>query len=239
MTESANGNGNGALDRLTANRRRADLVSGLRGLRPGREGSDPRGPARQSDAAAVQGSDPGSNPNELCDVCGTPIAHDHRHLLQLSERRILCACEVCLAEKSAEAEYRPVGHRVTWLDDLEMADEMWARLGIPIALAFFTQNGDTSETVAFYPSPAGSTECELDLDAWTDLVEANPKLAELEPDAEAFIVNRMSDPPQYVIVPIDRCYEMVGAVKVAWEGISGGDLVDVAIEDFFKRLRAT
>jgi hypothetical protein len=33
MTE--NGNGNGALDRLTANRRRADLVSGLRGLRPG------------------------------------------------------------------------------------------------------------------------------------------------------------------------------------------------------------
>ena len=117
-----------------------------------------------------------------------------------------------------------------------MADEMWARLGIPIALAFFTQNGDTGETVAFYPSPAGSTECELDLDAWADLVEANPKLSELEPDAEAFIVNRMSDPPQYVIVPIDRCYEMVGAVKMAWEGISGGDGVDTAIAAFFERL---
>jgi hypothetical protein len=219
MTE--NGNGNGALDRLTANRRRADLVSGLRGLRPGSSAT----PQAQAPA------------EENCDVCGTPIAHDHRHLLQLSERRILCACEVCLAEKSAEAEYRPVGHRVTWLDDLQMADEMWARLGIPIALAFFTQNGDTGETVAFYPSPAGSTECELDLDAWRDLVEANPKLREIEPDAEAFIVNRMSDPPQYVIVPIDRCYEMVGAVKMAWEGISGGDEVDQAIAAFFQRLR--
>lgn len=235
MTE--NGNGNGALDRLTANRKRADLVSGLRGLRPGHRnpvGSGPQGRVGQAPTTEVQGSDPGL---EQCDVCGTPIAHDHRHLLHLSERRILCACEVCLAEKSAEAEYRPVGHRVTWLDDLEMADEMWARLGIPIALAFFTQNGDTGETVAFYPSPAGSTECELDLDAWADLVEANPKLSELEPDAEAFIVNRMSDSPQYVIVPIDRCYEMVGAVKMAWEGISGGDGVDKAIEAFFARLR--
>ncbi len=168
---------------------------------------------------------------------GTPIAHDHRHLLHLSERRILCACEVCLAEKSAEAEYRPVGHRITWLDDLQMADEMWARLGIPIALAFFTQNGDTGETVAFYPSPAGSTECELDLDAWATSSRPTRSSAELEPDAEAFIVNRMSDPPQYVIVPIDRCYEMVGAVKVAWEGISGGDEVDQAIAAFFTRLQ--
>jgi len=230
MTE--NGNGNGSLDRLTANRRRADLVSGLRGLRPGSD-------AKRGVRPQARGQTPGvsSDPEEVCDVCGTPIAHDHRHLLQLSERRILCACEVCLAEKSAEAEYRPVGHRVTWLDDLQMADEMWARLGIPIALAFFTQNGDTGETVAFYPSPAGSTECELDLDAWRDLVEANPKLRQLEPDAEAFIVNRMSDPPQYVIVPIDRCYEMVGAVKMAWEGISGGDEVDLAIAAFFQRLR--
>jgi hypothetical protein len=230
MTE--NGNGNGALDRLTANRRRADLVSGLRGLRPG---SDPNRGVRPQ--AGGQTPSVGSDPAEVCDVCGTPIAHDHRHLLHLSERHILCACEVCLAEKSAEAEYRPVGHKITWLDDLEMADEMWARLGIPIALAFFTQNGDTGETVAFYPSPAGSTECELDLDAWADLVTANPTLAQLEPDAEAFIVNRMSEPPQYVMVPIDRCYEMVGAVKMAWEGISGGDLVDQAIADFFSRLR--
>jgi hypothetical protein len=230
----ANGNGNGhdALSRLSANRRRADAIAGLRALRPG---SDPSRGVRPR--AGGQTPSVGSVPSETCDICGTPIPHDHRHLLQLVERRIVCACEVCLAEKSSLAEYRPVGHRVTWLDDLEMADEMWARLGIPIALAFFTTNGDTGETVAFYPSPAGSTECELDLDAWADLVEANPRLGVMEPDAEAFVVNRMSDPPQYAIVPIDRCYEMVGAVKMAWEGISGGDGVDRAIHAFFARLR--
>ena len=39
--------------------------------------------------------------------------------------------------------------------------------------------------VAFYPSPAGTTECELDLGAWEELVAANPVLEGLEPDAEA------------------------------------------------------
>ena len=237
MTENGNGKGDDPLARLTANRRRADMVSGLRGLRPAT-----RTPAGNGGVPAPSGSPTAGEyerwPDEQCDVCGKPIPHEHRHLLQLTERRIMCACEVCLAEKSSEADFRPVGRRVTWLDDLEMADEMWARLGIPIALAFFTQNGDTGETVAFYPSPAGSTECELDLDAWSDLVAANPRLAQLEPDSEAFIVNRMSETPQYVIVPIDRCYEMVGAVKMAWDGISGGDGVDKAIDAFFERLRA-
>lgn len=219
MTES--GNGNGALDRLTASRRRADLVSGLRGLRP-------------TASPLVRQAENGAE--ERCDLCGTSVPADHRHLLHLSERRILCACEVCVAERSADAEYRPAGQRVVWLDDLRMADELWARLGIPIGLAYFTTNGDTGETVAFYPSPAGSTECELDIEAWDELCEVNPEL-QLEPDAEAFVVNRISDPPQNVIVPIDVCYGMIGAIRVAWDGISGGDGVDRAIEEFFSGLR--
>ena len=32
----------------------------------------------------------------------------------------------------------------------------------------------------------------------------------LEPEVEALIVNRIGEPPQYAIVPIDRCYELVG-----------------------------
>ena len=47
-------------------------------------------------------------------------------------------------------------------------------------------------------------------------------LRDLEPDAEALIVNRMADPAQFAIAPIDRCYMLVGLVKLAWEGISGG-----------------
>ena len=47
-------------------------------------------------------------------------------------------------------------------------------------------------------------------------------LADLEPDIEGLIVNRLSDPPMYAIAPIDRCYALTGAIKATWEGISGG-----------------
>ena len=63
-------------------------------------------------------------------------------------------------------------------------------------------------------------------------------LKELEPDAEALIVNRMSDTPAYAIAPIDRCYLLVGLVKASWDGISGGAGVEQAIERYFDDLRA-
>jgi Family of unknown function (DUF5947) len=224
------GNGDGtarnALSQKAAGRRRADVVSGLRGL--SRAGSgQPSGANGEPDGAI----------EEQCDLCGTPLPAEHRHLLQLTDRRILCACETCLNERSADPDMRPAGTRVAWIDELAMADELWARLGIPIGLAFFTINGATGETVAFYPSPAGSTECELDLDAWDELKEANPELESLEPDAEAFVVNRLADPPIHVVLPIDECYRMVGTVKAAWEGISGGAEVDAQVANFFDELR--
>jgi hypothetical protein len=62
-------------------------------------------------------------------------------------------------------------------------------------------------------------------------------LESLEPDAEALVVNRISGQPSYVIAPIDECYALVGAVKVNWEGISGGDAIERAVPIFFERLR--
>ena len=47
----------------------------------------------------------------------------------------------------------------------------------------------------------------------------------------------MSEPPAYAIAPIDRCYMLVGVVKAAWEGISGGAAVEHAIEGYFEELR--
>ena len=91
--------------------------------------------------------------------------------------------------------------------------------------------------IALYPSPAGATECELDLDAWDRLCEDNPILDELEPDSEALLVNRIAEPPQHVIAPIDVAYQLVGVVKTSWEGISGGAATEQAIAGFFARLR--
>ena len=41
---------------------------------------------------------------ERCDLCRTSLADDHRHLLHLEERRILCACESCYALRSGDPE---------------------------------------------------------------------------------------------------------------------------------------
>ena len=67
---------------------------------------------------------------------------------------------------------------------------------------------------------------------------ANPLLAELEPEVEALIVNRLSEPARYAVVPIDRCYELVGMIKSRWEGISGGRAIEGAVADFFASLDA-
>ena len=74
-------------------------------------------------------------------------------------------------------------------------------------------------------------------ETWNRLADMNPVLRDLEPDAEALIVNRMSDPPVFAIAPIDRCYMLVGIVKSAWEGISGGAGLESAIDGYFEELR--
>jgi hypothetical protein len=207
------------LDRAVAGRRKAMMVSGLRGL------AKPKPPEPVPDV-------------EVCDLCGTTVPPDHRHMLNLYERQIVCTCEACWALRSGETEFRPVGHRTLWLEDFTLPEEMWAQFRIPIGLAFFMWSSVTDCVVAMYPSPAGATESELHFETWERLVGMNDVLRRLEPDAEALIVNRTADPHQYAIAPIDRCYMLVGLIKSAWEGISGGAGVDEAIARYFDELRA-
>jgi hypothetical protein len=174
---------------------------------------------------------------ERCDLCGTSIPSDHRHLLHLEQRRIVCACEPCRAMRASEEGYRPTGTRVQPLPEFELSDELWAQFQIPIGLAFFFFSAPVGGVVALYPSPAGATESELYLAAWEELVAANPVLRTMEPDVEALIVNRMSDQPGYAIVPIDHCYELVGMIKAGWEGISGGSAVQDSVDAFFARMQ--
>jgi hypothetical protein len=214
---------NGRLDlkAAAAGRRRAELVSGLRTLA--------RAPGSQVAGASSQ--------DEQCELCQGLIPADHRHLLNLHERQIVCVCESCWAIRSGDADLRPVGSRTVWLDGFDMPDEVWAAFRIPIGLAFFMFSSVTECVVALYPSPAGATESELHFESWSRLVALNPVLEELEPDGEALIVNRMSDPPAYAIAPIDRCYMLVGLIKANWQGISGGGEVPLVVERFFEELR--
>jgi Family of unknown function (DUF5947) len=170
-----------------------------------------------------------------CDLCGTSMPEDHRHLLELDERRLVCVCESCWALRSGDAEFRPTGTRYLWLEDLDLPDDLWARFRIPIGLAFFLRTG--GGIVAFYPSPAGATESELDLGVWEELERRNPELVNLEPEAEVLIVDRLSPSHRFAIAPTDQAYRLVGLVKAKWQGISGGSELEGAVDGFFDELK--
>jgi hypothetical protein len=209
-------------------RQRAETLKGLRRL------AKQSGSADASPASAA----PAEDADERCDLCSRGIPDDHRHMLNLEERQIVCVCDSCWALRSGDAALRPVGNRTTWLADFHMPDDIWASFRIPIGLAFFMFSSVTHCVIALYPSPAGATESELHFSTWNALVELNPVLSDLEPDAEGLIVNRLVDPPAYAIAPIDRCYMLVGLVKMHWQGISGGPEVAEAVERFFTDLHA-
>lgn len=210
-----------------AGRRRAQLVAGLRGrTRP-----------MTAATAAATAAAPAAPAAERCDLCGGGVPADHRHLLNLVERQIVCVCESCWAIRSGDPDLRPTGSRTVWLEDFDLPNELWASFGIPIGLAFLFHSSVTGCVVALYPSPAGATESELRFETWSELVARNPVLDTLEPDGEALIVNRMADPAACAIAPIDRCYLLVGLVKASWQGISGGSEVEQAVARYFDQLR--
>ena len=214
------------LDAIVAARRRAEMLARMRTL------------AQSGSASRAADGGPSQIAEERCDLCRTTLPDDHRHMLHLVDRRIVCTCEACWALHSGDPEYRPTGKRVVWLDGFDCGEEVWAEFQIPIGLAFLMRSTVTGSVVAFYPSPAGATESELTLESWEALVAANPVLEHLEADAEALVVNRLADPHEYVILPIDQCYALVGLIKSRWEGISGGDAIERAVPEFFAGVRA-
>ncbi len=182
---------------------------------------------------------------ETCELCSVALHSDHPHLIELAERRLLCACDACaiLFSGRADTKFKRLPRQVRLLANFQMTDAEWDGLLIPINLAFFFQNSLDSRVSALYPSPAGATESLLPLEAWSSIVQANPVLEQLEPDVEALLVNRVGHSraeteAEYYIVPVDECYRLVGLIRIHWRGLSGGTEVWQEIGNFFRALRS-
>ena len=179
---------------------------------------------------------------EHCELCGAPIAPEHRHLLDVAKRDLLCVCQACsllFASGAASAgHYKLVGDRRERLDDLVLDDVMWAELRLPVDMAFFFHNAALARVQAYYPSPMGPTESLLGLEAWAALADANPVLRTLAPDVEALLVNRARGARAHWIVPISDCYALVGLIRTHWRGFTGGADVWNEIGRFFAELDA-
>ena len=183
-------------------------------------------------------------PVERCEMCSRELAADHEHLVEPASRKLICACGACaiLFEGQAGTKYRRVPRRVLFLRDFQLSDGQWDGLMVPIEMAFFFKSTPQGKVIALYPSPAGPTESLLPLDTWTDIVETNPVLHEMESDVTALLVNRVgyargAAPAEYYLVPIDECYKLVGLIRTHWRGLSGGAEVWREIGAFFAALK--
>ncbi len=178
---------------------------------------------------------------ETCELCRTPLAEVHQHLLAPANRRLVCACDPCaiLFERQAGTTYVRVPRRIRALPDFCLTDSQWDALSIPINMVFFFEDSVAHRTVALYPSPAGPTESMLPLEAWNEIVDANPVLRDMAPDVEALLANRVrrdGATAEYFILPIDECLKLVGLIRRQWKGLSGGTEVWQAIGEFFDGL---
>lgn len=178
-------------------------------------------------------------PVEHCELCGEVIAADHSHLIEPASHHLLCACAPCamMFANRADGRYRAVPMRAQVLTRFQMTDAQWDELLIPIGMAFFFRSTAADRVIALYPGPAGATESQLRLDAWDELVAANPVLGDFEPDVEALLVNRVEGAREYYRVPVDQCYGLVGLMRSHWRGLSGGEEAWTAIHEFFEGLR--
>ncbi|HEY2768897.1 MAG TPA: DUF5947 family protein [Solirubrobacteraceae bacterium] len=177
---------------------------------------------------------------QCCELCNAPIPAVHRHMLELSSRELLCTCRPCSVlfdrEGAGAGRYKLVPERRLRLDDFAIDDLTWEQLRIPVDMAFFFHSTTAERVLAYYPGPMGPTESQLELSAWDEIERANPILAELEPDVEALLVNRIGERHGHWLVGLDDCYGLVGLIRMRWKGLSGGSEVWREIERFFSEL---
>ena len=179
---------------------------------------------------------------ERCQMCGTSLAPDHGHVVELERRSLCCACPGCYllftTDGAGGGRYRSVPRRVHHDPAAPLSPAEYDTLGVPVGMAFFFLNSALDRIVGCYPSPAGATECELDLAAWARLAADHPLLAALTPDVEAVLVDRGPGTVAGHLVPIDLCYALIGRIRTRWTGFDGGDEIRAALAEFRETLRA-
>jgi hypothetical protein len=176
---------------------------------------------------------------EECELCAEAIGSEHEHLLEPGARRVLCACETCAGlflreEHRASARYLRVERRAARLSELDIDDEIWSGLGVPVGLGFFTTRSPSAEVVATFPGRSGIIEAFVPLKAWSELERRFPVLRRMLPDVEALLVRRSSRHRDYFLVSIDHGYELCGLLRGSEAALSSPELA--AVQRFFERL---
>jgi hypothetical protein len=176
---------------------------------------------------------------ERCELCGTPVAARHGHVVDTGHRGLLCSCRACFLLftrcVSGEVRYRAVPERYLWDPGHPVACLDWRRLDVPAGFAFVLRRG--TRVTAFQPGPAGAVETVLPHDLWADLTAGHPLLAAAEPDVEAIVFRGSDRLTECFLVPVDACYRLVGAVRRFWSGCDGGPEMRARVGELFAEIQ--
>ncbi len=205
---------------------------------------------RQRPPAATAGPVPADGPAavaagpaaEKCELCATEIPAEHGHVANLEASTLICACRACYLlftqAQAGRGRYRAIPDRYLRDPQRPLSAAEWDQFDIPVGLAFFLRSSQDDRVTGFYPSPAGATECILDLNAWDALAADYPLLGAAAPDVEAVLICRTESGVEYFVVPIDTCYELAGRMRLHWRGFDGGSQAQQSIAEFLGQVRS-
>jgi hypothetical protein len=179
---------------------------------------------------------------ETCELCAAEVPPEHGHVADLENASLVCACRACYLlftqPAAGRGRYRTVPDRYLSDPGPPLGGAEWDRLEIPVGLAFFFRSSAADQVAGFYPSPAGVTECVLDLSAWEQLASDHPLLAAPAADVEAALICRTDSGIEAFVVPIDACYELAGRMRLYWRGFDGGAEARASMADFLDKVRS-
>lgn len=179
---------------------------------------------------------PGAREIAQCEICATPLADPHPHLVEARTGALCCACAACaLLFRGSASRFRRIPDRPRRDPSFVLTRGELESLGVPVGLAFFCSH--RGHWAARLPSPGGTLEAELDERAWSRLLERSALLRSIEPDVEACLVHApRSGAVCSLVAPIDACYALAASVRRHYRGFTGGDEVHRVIEAGVRKL---
>lgn len=175
---------------------------------------------------------------DRCELCSIALGDPHRHVVDLEQRSLCCACGACAILFVTGERFRTIPERVLAESNFELTQAEWTALGIPVGLAFVFASSRRGGHVVCYPGPAGITEAESDPGMWEALSRGTRLAAELVPDVEALLVYgaRGTNHLDCFLIPIDVAYGLAGRLRGTWVGFSGGDVAQRELDGFLADL---
>ncbi|WP_225846610.1 DUF5947 family protein [Streptomyces sp. HPF1205] len=164
---------------------------------------------------------------ERCELCTRPVGAEHRHLVDLDERVLACACAACATLFDREGA---VGGRFRAVPDRRVGEPACsvppaaarALLGAPAGAAFFVRDSAAGGPVALRPGPDGPTSSAADPDAWRSARDACGPAGLLVPDVEALLLRCEAGAVSCCLVPLDAAYALLARLAPLWRPPDGG-----------------